>query len=148
MIPAPVPAAVSARPESAQAATSSWPVRTHLELRALDSAVPCARMHARQVVREWGLPALADTTELIVSELVTNAIRASAGLMSPVVRLWLVSDHKCVVIHVWDGSNEMPVRQDAAPDSECGRGLLLVESLSRDWGWYRKATGKVAWAMI
>jgi anti-sigma regulatory factor (Ser/Thr protein kinase) len=105
-------------------------------------------MHAKQVVREWGLAALADTTELIVSELVTNAIRASAGLLSPVVRLWLVSDLNCVVIHVWDGSNEMPVRQNAGPDSERGRGLLLVESLSRDWGWYRKATGKVAWAMI
>jgi len=105
-------------------------------------------MHARQVVREWGLAALAETTELIVSELVTNAIRASAGLPSPVVRLWLVSDLNCVVIHVWDGSNETPVRQDAAPDSDRGRGLLLVESLSRDWGWYRKTTGKVAWAMI
>jgi len=42
----------------------------------------------------------------------------------------------------------MPVRRDAGQDSGNGWGLLLVESLSRDWGWYRKPTGKVAWAMI
>ena len=148
MIPAPVPAMVSARPESGGAATPSWPVRSHLELRALDSAVPCARKHARQVVMEWGLPALADTIELIVSELVTNAIRAAETLMTPVVRLWLVSDHNCVVIHVWDGSDEMPARLNADPDSERGRGLLLVETLSRDWGCYRKPSGKVVWVML
>jgi hypothetical protein len=49
---------------------------------------------------------------------------------------------------VWDGSAEMPARQDAGPDSERGRGLLLVESLSEDWGSYRKAEGKVVWVLI
>jgi Histidine kinase-like ATPase domain len=121
---------------------------SHLELGALDSAVPCARLHTRQVVREWGRPDLADTAELLVSELITNAIRASVGAMLPAVALWLYSDGRCVAIHVWDGSGEMPVRRDADADADSGRGLLLVDSLSRDWGSYPRAGGKVVWARI
>jgi anti-sigma regulatory factor (Ser/Thr protein kinase) len=49
-------------------------------LGALPNAVPCARLHASLVLAEWGLKALAETAELIVSELVTNAVRASAAL--------------------------------------------------------------------
>ena len=66
MMPAPVPAAVYARPEFDT--TPSWPLNSHLELGALDSAVPCARMHAKQVVIEWGLAVLADNVELLVSD--------------------------------------------------------------------------------
>ncbi len=126
--------AVSPIPATAPAA---WPLQTHLELAALPSAVPCARGHARSVALEWGLPGLADTTELLVSELMTNAVRASARLAAsepPVVRLWLISDRASIVIHVWDGSSEMPVRRDAGPDAERGRGLLLVDALGTDWG--------------
>jgi anti-sigma regulatory factor (Ser/Thr protein kinase) len=123
-------------------------LRSHLELGAFPTAVPCARLHARLMALEWGLPALADTAELLVSELATNAIRASAGLLSPVMRLCLASDHQCMVIRVWDGGDQMPVRKNAGPDSESGRGLLLVESLSTEWGSYRKANGKVVWAVV
>ena len=151
MTGAPGPAPVSARPEPggpfSRPEPAAWPFSSHLELGALDSAVPCARLHTRQVVREWGRPDLADTTELLVSELMTNAIRAS-GSMWPAVALWLFSDGRCVVIHVWDGSTAMPVRQDADADSESGRGLLLVETLSRDWGSYRGGGGKVVWARV
>ncbi len=90
------------------------PLTSHLELGARPAAVPCARMITKQVVREWGLPDLAETAELLVSELVTNAIRASCGLPEPAIRLWLVSDRSTLVIRVWDGSSEMPaVCQDA-----------------------------------
>ena len=130
------------------ATAPDWSLRSHLELGAFPTAVPCARLHARHVAVEWGLPALAGTTELVVSELTTNAVRASQGLVSPVIRLWLASDHRCLLIRVWDGADQMPARQDTSPDSECGRGLLLVESLSTDWGSYRKAGGKVVWAVI
>ena len=125
-----------------------WPLRSRLELGAFPTAVPCARLHARQIAVEWGLLALAGTTELLVSELTTNAVRACAGLVSPVVRLCLASDHHDIVVRVWDGNDQLPARQEAGPDSECGRGLLLVESLSADWGSYRKASGKVVWALI
>jgi anti-sigma regulatory factor (Ser/Thr protein kinase) len=130
------------------ATTPDWPLRSHLELGAFPTAVPCARLHARHIALEWGLPALAGTTELLVSELTANAVQASRGLVSPVIRLWLVSDHRCLLIRVWDGTDQMPVRQDTSPDSEYGRGLLLVESLSTDWGSYQKAGGKVVWALI
>ena len=123
-------------------AAPRWSMHSRLDLAALDTAPACARKHAKLVVAEWGLAALADTAELLVSELVTNAVRASDGLPSPVVGLWLVSDGASLVIHVWDASEQMPVRRDADPDSPAGRGLLLVETLSKDWGAYRKATGK------
>jgi len=149
-VPGPVPVSARSEPGGAifRPEAADWPFRSHLELGALDSAVPCARLHARQVVREWGMPDLADTAELLVSELMTNAIRASAGILSPAVALWLFSDGRCVAIQVWDGSSEMPLRRDADADSESGWGLLLVESLSRDWGAYRRADGKVVWARI
>jgi anti-sigma regulatory factor (Ser/Thr protein kinase) len=125
-----------------------WPLHSRLEFAALDTAPACARKHAKAVLLEWGLPTLADTTELLVSELVTNAIRASEALPSPVVALWLLSDGQSVVAHVWDGSHAMPVRQDTDPGSASGRGLLLVEALGKDWGAYRKASGKVVWVLI
>jgi anti-sigma regulatory factor (Ser/Thr protein kinase) len=96
-----------------------------------------------------GLPDLVETAELLVSELVTNAIRASRGLPEPTVRLWLVSDRSTLVIRVWDGSSEMPAGcQDAGVDSDRGRGLLLVGALSKDWGAYRRGHGKVVWVLI
>jgi anti-sigma regulatory factor (Ser/Thr protein kinase) len=125
-----------------------WPLHSRLEFAALDTAPACARKHAKAVILEWGLAALADTAELLVSELVTNAVQASEALPSGIVGLWLVSDGQSVVIHVWDGSDSMPVCQDADPDSASGRGLLLVEGLGKDWGAYRKASGKVVWVLI
>jgi anti-sigma regulatory factor (Ser/Thr protein kinase) len=107
------------------------------------------------VALEWGLPDLAEPAELLASELMTNAVHASERLRIsgdapavPVVRLWLVSDQASIVIHVWDGNDEMPVRRDAGPDEEHGRGLLLVDALGTDWGAYREANGKVVWVMV
>jgi hypothetical protein len=68
---------------------------------------------------------------------------------SPVIHLWVTSDRVSMVIHVWDASGEMPVRRDADEhDEDGGRGLLLVETLAKDWGAYRKAAGKVVWCLI
>jgi anti-sigma regulatory factor (Ser/Thr protein kinase) len=126
-------------------------LRTHLELGAYTSAVPCARGHVRSVAMEWGLRDLAGTSELLASELVTNAINASQHLGSsepPVVRLWLVSDQISLIIHVWDACQEMPVRKDADTDDLSGRGLMIIDTLSAEWGSYREARGKVVWAMV
>src|ERR1700728_3153426 len=84
-----------------------WSLQTHLELAALPSAVPCARGHVRAVALEWDLKELADTAELLASELVTNAIQASGTLTpaeTPVVRIWITSDGTSMVIHVWDAN--------------------------------------------
>jgi anti-sigma regulatory factor (Ser/Thr protein kinase) len=137
-------------------AGQDWPlVSTLPPLAALPTAPACARGHVRAVAHEWGLPDLADTAELVASELVTNAIQASqrlrlrAGLaIVPVIRLWLVSDQISMVIRVWDGNDEMPVRRDANADDIGGRGLMIIDSLAKDWGAYRKADGKVVWVML
>jgi len=66
----------------------------------------------------------------------------------PVVGLWITSDGASMAIHVWDACDDMPVRQDAGPDAAGGRGLLLVETLGKDWGAYRQARGKAVWVLI
>ena len=140
---------------AAGTAHQPWPLQTYLPLAALPTAPGCARAHVRAVAREWGLADLEITAELLASELVTNAVRASERLriradlaIVPEIRLWLVSDLISLVIHVWDGSDEMPVRRDAAMDDESGRGLMLVDTLASDWGAYRTANGKVVWVLI
>ena len=143
------------------AALSDSPFQSYLELGALPGAVPCARLHTRQVVWEWGLQELADSVELIVSELVTNALHASEGLTGsryarrwapgvPPLRLWLQAEDKHIVIQVWDGNDKLPIRQTADVGAEGGRGLLLVESMSTTWGSYQAegASGKIVWAVV
>jgi anti-sigma regulatory factor (Ser/Thr protein kinase) len=149
MIPA--PARTAARDRQALA----WPLMTCLEFHALPSAVACARAHVWSVAREWGLPDLADTAELLTSELMTNSVLAFERLKRradlaavPVVRLSVLSDRASLLIRVWDGNKEMPVRKDAGVDAEGGRGLMLVESLAKEWGAYYKANGKVVWVVI
>jgi anti-sigma regulatory factor (Ser/Thr protein kinase) len=127
------------------------PRQTHLELAALPSAVPCARGHARSVAHEWDLTDLADTAALLASEIVTNAVQASrrlgtAGL--PVVKLWVTSDGESLGIRVWDASQAMPVHQQAGPDDDSGRGLMIIDALSTGWGSYPEADGKTVWATI
>jgi len=133
-------------------------VATSLELAALPSAVPCARLHTKQVLWEWGLGAHAETAELVVSELITNAIRAAGvGPGVPVVQLRLTRHQEQVLVEVWDASPQPPVRAEAGPDGESGRGLVLVQALSTRWGYYyperpprgraRGPVGKIVWAL-
>ena len=129
-----------------------WPLHSFLELGALPGAVPCARLHARQLLWEWGLAALTDTTEIVVSELVTNAIQASraTGLAAP-VRLWLLSDKTQFLVLVWDTNPHSPVRADISDETENGRGLVLVEAISQQWAWYfppDEEGGKYVWAQV
>jgi anti-sigma regulatory factor (Ser/Thr protein kinase) len=139
----------------------SWPLRSYLQLGALPGAVPCARLHAKLVLWEWGLDRLVETSELLVSEIITNAVRASAGPADgqrvprrvsglPSVWLWLATDRRDVLIQVWDGNDETPTWQDMGPEAEGGRGLLLVERLSAQWGSYTPEgwSGKVVWAIV
>jgi anti-sigma regulatory factor (Ser/Thr protein kinase) len=129
--------------------TAQWPLRSFLELGALPGAVPCARLHARQVLWEWGLTAFSENTELLVSELVTNAMRISRTTSPGTpVRLWLVSDRVQVVIYAWDASSLPPVPSGGDDDAGNGRGLLIVQAVSVRWGWDFPPGmgGKVVWA--
>jgi hypothetical protein len=132
------------------ALASSWPLRDFIELGGLPGVVPCARHHSRQVLWKWQLPGLAEDAELLVSELVTNAVTASSCSASP-VRLWLLSDTARVLILVQDDSPHPPVRTQPEADAACGRGLLLVDALSSRWDWYvlqHGGVGKVTWALL
>ena len=134
-----------------------WPLRSYLELGALPTAVPCARLHARHLVWEWGLDGLAESTELLVSELVTNAVQAMARQEDhTAVRLQLFGDSARVRIEVWDADPRPPAPnepgEDGIPDleGEGGRGLFLVAALSTCWDWYltQEPTGKVVWCEL
>jgi hypothetical protein len=140
---------------------SNWPFQSYLELGALPSAVPCARLHARQLLWEWKLNALAETVELLVSEIITNAVRASADLPKgrhygadvgsmPTVRFWLAADPRRVLIQVWDRCQWKPQRRQPQVEAESGRGLLLVEALSSEWGSFTPNgwDGKLVWALV
>jgi anti-sigma regulatory factor (Ser/Thr protein kinase) len=129
----------------------AWPLHSHLELTGFPGTVPRARHHARRVLADWDLGALGEPAELVVSELVTNAIRAcpAAGAHSQ-VRLRLASDRARVLIEVQDGSPQPPVPADATAEDENGHGLCLVEAMSAAWDWYphQASGGKVVWALI
>jgi anti-sigma regulatory factor (Ser/Thr protein kinase) len=127
-----------------------WPLQSYLELATLPGAVPCARLHARQVLCEWG-EAFSKDAELVVSELVTNAIQASLSAESILpVRLWLSCDRSRLLIQVWDSNRYPPVRTNADGYDESGRGLLIVEAISTKWDWHptEDQGGKVVWALM
>jgi anti-sigma regulatory factor (Ser/Thr protein kinase) len=129
--------------------TGRWPLRSFLELGSLPSAVPCARLHTRQLLWEWQLTVLSGTAELLVSELVTNAVQITqADARTAPVRLWLLADRARLLILVWDASPLPPVRVSPDGEAENGRGLLLVEALSTRWDHFgHHSGGKVVWAL-
>lgn len=104
-----------------------------------------ARRHASNALGAWRIsPEVGDVVLLIVSELVTNASRAATSVT---VSLRLLPGQ--LLIEVADDNPAPPVLKDADLESENGRGLLLVEALSRDWGFqYPKSGGKVVFAVL
>jgi anti-sigma regulatory factor (Ser/Thr protein kinase) len=121
-----------------------------LEFAPLPTAVPCARLHAVHVLHEWGLRDLAANAQMVVSELITNAIDASTLLPErPPVSLRLLLTGKSLVIEVWDHSPLDLEPREADADDECGRGLTVVAALSDRWGWERTGRDrKVVWAEL
>ncbi|MEG3629632.1 SpoIIE family protein phosphatase [Streptomyces poriticola] len=99
-----------------------------------------AREFARAQLQGWDLEPLVDTTELLVSELVTNALRYGEGE----IRLRLLLD-RTLVCEVWDSGLVQPRRRRARDTDEGGRGLQLVGLLSAAWGSRRTHRGKTVW---
>ncbi len=99
-----------------------------------------ARAVLTEPMKRWGLEDLIPTTELLVSELVTNAVRYSRGE----VTLRLVNE-KALVCEVTDNSGALPRLRQANSEDENGRGLQVVRQLAQRWGARRTATGKVVW---
>ncbi|TDT97984.1 PAS domain S-box-containing protein [Streptomyces sp. 846.5] len=106
---------------------------------------PAAVSRIRHLVTDqlavWQLDELVFTTELVVSELVTNAIRHAA----PPIRLRLIHD-ATLICEVSDSSSTAPHLRRARTTDEGGRGLLLVAQLTQRWGSRHHARGKTIWA--
>jgi anti-sigma regulatory factor (Ser/Thr protein kinase) len=95
-------------------------------------------------LRNWGLDEeLAFTAELVVSELITNAIRHASGP----IRVRLLLD-RGLVVEVSDTSSTAPHLRYAASTDEGGRGLFLVAQFAERWGTRYTATGKIIWAEV
>lgn len=110
------------------------------ELRSEPSAVGTARSLVTGQLAEWGLEGLAFSTELVVSELVTNAVRHAAGPLY----LRLIRD-RALHCEVWDGGHTSPNLRRSAYDDEGGRGLFIVAQMVQRWGTRYTAHGKTLW---
>ncbi|KUO05240.1 ATP-binding SpoIIE family protein phosphatase [Streptomyces caeruleatus] len=112
-----------------------WDLAADVEL------VAEARRLALAQLQAWGLEEAAFVTELVVSELVTNAIRYGADP----IQLRLIHD-RTLICEVSDGNSTSPHLRRARMFDEGGRGLLLVAQLTTSWGTRQTATGKTIWA--
>ena len=131
--------------------TDPWPFRSSLELGALSTAVPCACLHVKHVLWEWGLNSLAESAELLVSELVSNAVNAT-GQPGQTVTLSLAGNATRVLIEVRDSDPRPPQTKGTNDDgaSDGTDGVLLVAALSTRWNWYltEEPPGKVIWCEL
>ena len=127
------------------------PPRAFLDLGAVLTAPGCARAWTREILWEWGAAELADTAELVASELVTNSVTHSPGPEGAVIRLVLSLDQGELAILVRDDNPGIPVAGHPGADDEEGRGLLIVEQVSDRCGWYPlndPEHAKVTWAVL
>jgi anti-sigma regulatory factor (Ser/Thr protein kinase) len=106
--------------------------------------VAAIRKQAVKQVEHWGLEEATFTAELVVSELVTNAIRYGARP----IRLRLIHGASTLIVEVSDTSHTAPHLRRARTFDEGGRGLLLVAQLTQRWGTRHTAEGKTIWAEL
>ncbi|MER5217351.1 SpoIIE family protein phosphatase [Streptomyces sp. NPDC002838] len=110
------------------------------ELPSDPAVVSRSRAAVTEQLAAWGLDELAFTTELVASELVTNAIRHAAGPL----QLRLLRD-RALICEVSDGSSTSPRLRRARTEDEGGRGLFLVAQLTDRWGTRYTPNGKIIW---
>jgi hypothetical protein len=143
---------------------ADWPLTSDLgPVGALPTAPSLSRGFVSATLRGWGLDDLSDITELLVSKLSTNVVRAStnpdgsprytAEGQLPVLWIRLLSDRARLLIEVWDtvpATLGAPVARHPQPEEESGRGLEIIETLAEDWGWESVPgwPGKKVWALL
>ncbi|MET9324749.1 SpoIIE family protein phosphatase [Streptomyces sp. NPDC003038] len=113
-----------------------------LDLSSDPSVVAHARRHTTDQLTAWGLEEASFVTELLVSELVTNAIRYG----EPPIQLRLIHENTTLICEVSDASSTAPHMRRARIFDEGGRGLLLVAQLAQRWGTRHAPIGKTIWA--
>lgn len=122
-------------------------MKSTLNLSSDPTSPAAARNFVRSTLHSWHAAHLAETAALLVSELVTNALRYDGPRFAVVAS----QDRRCVRIAVQDGSAPRGQVQVRHVDDTCesGRGMLLVEGLSDRWGVEAAAAdGKVVWAEL
>jgi anti-sigma regulatory factor (Ser/Thr protein kinase) len=127
-----------------------------LGLLARPESVRGARGFVSETLCDWGLDLMIEDVELVISELVTNALRhallhvqTAEPLGSPPIRLSLIRVDGYLMCAVTDPSSAIPLRREPDYAAQTGRGLHLVEAFSRSWGWTPlPAAGKIVWAMF
>lgn len=141
----------SVPPEECSGTAGAAPVEVTIALDGADGCIAHARRRASDFLARAeparGLPVPARTRELaqlVVSELVTNAIRYGAHP----IRLRLIHDAATLICEVSDTSHTAPHLRRAKTWDEGGRGLLLVAQLTQRWGSRHTAEGKTIWAEI
>jgi hypothetical protein len=131
-----------------------FPCQDYVELAADPAAVPAARLRLRADLKDWGIGVPADDAELVLTEIVANAVNATRAVRWPAsrppVRLWLRGGIGMLFALTWDATSLVP--QPRSPDlwDETGRGLLLVDAYAQ-WGHYHPPghdAGKVVWARV
>ncbi|HEX3715258.1 MAG TPA: ATP-binding protein [Trebonia sp.] len=143
---------------------ADWPLSSDLgPVGALPTAPRLSRGFVGATLMGWGLSTLTDITELLVSELSTNVVRASSnpdGSLRydregklPLLWIRLLSDRARLLIEVWDtvpAALGAPVARHPEPDEESGRGLEIIETLADEWGWETVPgwAGKKVWAIL
>jgi anti-sigma regulatory factor (Ser/Thr protein kinase) len=124
--------------------------RVSFRLPVLAPSVSAARAYVRELLQAWGLsPELCDDAVLVTSELVTDVI-AHADSEEMVCRLRAGEERLYVEVEVEDRARTFPTRTAPAADSRRGRGLLLVDTLSQDWGVTDAplGSGRIVWAEL
>ncbi|MFJ9461013.1 ATP-binding protein [Kitasatospora sp. NPDC101447] len=131
-----------------------------LALADTPNAVPWARRHVVDVLRRWQVPPkLIDTAQLLVSELMTNALpkrtdkelAAAYSILESVgtITLTLRLDGPQLLVMVHDYQPQLPVLKQVGLDAENGRGVFLVAHMSSRWGYYFASAGaKVVWSEL
>ncbi|GII28893.1 ATP-binding protein [Planotetraspora mira] len=111
-------------------------------LPAVGASVSQARALVRRELDRWGIPSLIDDCTLIVSELVTNAVRHGGSALA----LRLVGGRGWVYGEIYDPGDGVPRPREAGADATDGRGLLIVATLAGDWGVAHPSRGgKTVW---
>jgi anti-sigma regulatory factor (Ser/Thr protein kinase) len=104
-----------------------------------------ARRHVQTTIINWDVPVDPEVAVLLTSELVTNAVTHETGEH---VTLVIRGSHDRLRVEVHDTSCAMPVPMDVPAEAETGRGLMLVDNLADDWGFYRTPAGKAVYFML